>query len=342
VDKFALSRENDDRLDRRRIPMGVPEMADTNPDTASPAAFEETVFTRAAQLLADPITDSTRKRQSLLLLLSVLSLAVFFGVAVPEKVSLPGVDVKIATPLTPSGEPSTTAASVAQTALRFNRVLSPVLLYCLVSFWLSLHRDRKAQEYLRGLAQFKIKEAAARDYVVSERRRKRQLAIIERFREATTKRSEESVDIQRKIEAIGEEFRRICLPIRDAHAAAFAEFEKLRRQRAARNPQLEARMSDLGAQIEALAEKHDEDTKPLTEKFDALMNDPEIRKLDLKLDAILDESPREWRKNSARTSLLTDIANSARVWGRFWYALEVAFPSALGLIAFLVPLRSIW
>ncbi len=62
-------------------------MADTNPDPASSAAFEETVFTRAGQLLADPITDSTRKRQSLLLLLSVLSLAVFFGVAVPEKLS---------------------------------------------------------------------------------------------------------------------------------------------------------------------------------------------------------------------------------------------------------------
>ena len=101
-------------------------------------------------------------------------------------------------------------------------------------------------------------------------------------------------------------------------------------------------MSDLGAQIETLAEKQDEDTKPLVERFDALMNDPEIRRLDLKVDAIVDESPREWRKNSERTSLLTDIGKSARVWRRFWYVLEVAFPSGLGLIAFLVPLRSIW
>src|ERR1700759_1977383 len=122
--------------------IGVREMAETNPDPTSPAAFEETVFTRAAQLLADPITDSTRKRQNLLLLLSVLSLAVFFGIAVPEKVSLPGVDVKIATSLTPPGATETTAAGIAHTALRFNRVLSPVLLYCLVSFWLSLYRDR--------------------------------------------------------------------------------------------------------------------------------------------------------------------------------------------------------
>jgi hypothetical protein len=341
VDKLAFSGDNDHKLDRRRILMGVPEMADTNPDPASPAAFEETVFTGAAQLLADPITDSTRKRQNLLLLLSVLSLTVFFGVAVPEKVSLLGVDVKIATPLPPVA-PSAAAASIAHTALRFNRVLSPVLLYCLVSFWLSLYRDHKAQEYQRGLAQFKIKEAAARDYVVSERRRKRQLAIIERFREATKKHSEESLEIQRKIEAIGEEFRRICLPIRDAHAAAFAEFEKLRREGAARNPELERRMSDLGAQIEACAEKQDEDTKPLTERFDAIMSDPEVRKLDLKLGAIVDESPREWRKSSGRTSLLTDIGRSARVWRGFWYALEVAFPSGLGLISFLVPLRSIW
>ncbi len=171
-------------------------------------------------------------------------------------------------------------------------MLSPVLLYCLVSFWLSLYRDRKAQEYLKSLAQFKIREAAARDYVVSERRRKRQLAIIERFQGATTKHSEESVEIQRK--------------------------------------------------IEALAEKQDEDTKPLAEGFDTLMKDPDIRKLDLKLDAIIDESPREWRKYLERTSMLTDIGKSARVWSRFWYALEVAFPSGLGLIAFLIPLPLIW
>ncbi len=157
-------------------------MADKNPDPASSVAFEETMFTRAAQLLADPITDSTRKRQNLLLLLSVLSLAVFFGIAVPEKVSLPGVDVKIAVPLTPSGAPSSTAASVANTALRFNRVLSPVLLYCLVSFWLSLYRDRKAQNYQDELAQFKIKEAALQVYAFTIKRGKRQLVIIERFR----------------------------------------------------------------------------------------------------------------------------------------------------------------
>ena len=102
-------------------------------------------------------------------------------------------------------------------------------------------------------------------------------------------------------------------------------------------------MSDLGAQIEACAEKQDEDTKPLVERFDAIMNDPEIRKLDLKLDAVIvDESPRDRRKSSERTSLLTDIGRSARVWRGFWYALEVAFPSGLGLISFLVPLRSIW
>jgi hypothetical protein len=320
-------------------------MADTNPDPTSPVAFEETMFTRAAQLLADPITESTRKRQNILLLLSVLSLAVFFGIAVPQKVSLPGVDVGIASPLTPSGAPSMTAASIAHTALRFSRVLSPVLLYCLLSFWLSLYRDHKAQEYLRGLAQFKIKEAALRDYAVSNKRQKRQLAIIARFQQATTKRHEDAEEIRRKVGAIGEEFRRVCGPIRDEHAKAFAEFERLRGEGLPRNPALEAKMSGLGAQMRALVEKQDEDTKPLVEKFDALMDDPEIRKLDLKLDAMLDEmfdDGGELKKSTERRFLVMGVRDDVRRWQRFWYLLEVVFPSGLGLVAFLVPLRSIW
>ncbi len=99
-------------------------------------------------------------------------------------------------------------------------------------------------------------------------------------------------------------------------------------------------MSDLGAQIEALSEKQDEDTKPLTEKFDALMNDPEIRKLDLKVDSMLDWG--ELRKYSERNSHLTRLKHDVRWWKRFWYLLEVIFPSGLGLVAFVVPLLSIW
>ncbi|WP_433974928.1 hypothetical protein [Tunturiibacter lichenicola] len=254
-------------------------MNEANNRPPQEAALEETLYTRAAQLLTDPITDSTRKRQNLLLLLSVLSLAVFFGVATLAKISLLGIDLNLA-PLTAlGGVPSTTATSAAHTALRFSRVLSPVLLYCLLSFWLSLYRDQRAHDYLSGLAQFKIKEAADRDYAISERRRKRQLANIERFQELTKKRSEESAKIQQEIEKIGEEFRRICGPIRDEHPKAFAEFERLRREDGPRDPKLEEKMSGLGAQIEALSEKQDEDLKPLQDRFDALMEDPEIRKL---------------------------------------------------------------
>jgi hypothetical protein len=316
-------------------------MSEANNRPPQEAAFEETVYTRAVQLLTDPITDSTRKRQNLLLLLSVLSLAIFFGVATPAKISLLGIDLNLA-PLTAGGVPSTTAASVAHTALRFSRVLSPVLLYCLLSFWLSLYRDRKAHDYLSGLAQFKIKEAADRDYAISERRRKRQLANIERFRELTTKRSEESAKIQQEIEEIGEEFRKICGPIREEHAKAFAEFERLRREDAPRNPELEEKMSGLGAQIEALSEKQDEDLKPLQDRFDALMEDPEIRKLDLKMDAIIDKSSHDWKKSSEQTFLLADVRDKVRWWKRFWYLLEVFFPSMFGLLAFVAPLGSIW
>jgi hypothetical protein len=316
-------------------------MADTTPDPTSPAAFEETMFTRAAQLVADPVTDSTRKRQNILLLLSVLSLAVFFGIAAPQKVSLPGVDVGIVSPSTPSGAPSTTAASIAHTALRFNRVLSPVLLYCLLSFWLSLYRDHKAQDYLNGLARFKIEEAAQRDYEVGHKRRMKQLAIIKRFQQAVEERHEECDQIQQKVGEIGEEFRKVCGPIRDEHAKAVAEFERLRQEGLPRNPDLESRMLGLGAQMRALVKKQDEDTQPLVERFDALMNDPEIRKLDLKLDAMLDDWS-ELKKNVERKFLVMSVKDDVRRWQRFWYLLEVVFPSGLGLVAFVIPLRSIW
>jgi hypothetical protein len=316
-------------------------MNEANNRPPQEAALEETLYTRAAQLLTDPITDSTRKRQNLLLLLSVLSLAVFFGVATPAKISLLGVDVSLA-PLTSGGVPSTTAASVAHTALRFSRVLSPVLLYCLLSFWLSLYRDRKEHEYMSGLALFKIEEAVERDYAVSQRRWKRQLANVERFRELTMTHGEESAKIQQEIKKIGEDFRKECGPIREEHAKAFAEFERLRREGAPRDPELEAKMSGLGEQIEDLSEKQDEDLKPLQDRFDALMEEPEIRKLNLKLDVIIDESPREWKKSAKRGSLLTGIGKDVRRWRNFWYLLEVVFPSGLGLIAFVAPLGSIW
>lgn len=218
-------------------------------------------------------------------------------------------------------------------------MLSPVLFYCLVSFWLSVYRDHEAQQCLRVLAQFKIKEAAAREYAVSEKRRSRKLDIIERFRKATAERSEESEEIQKKIEAIGEEFRKNCAPVQKDHAAAYAEFERRRREGLPRDPKLEETMSNLGAQIEEFAARQDEETRPLTERFDALMNDPEIRKLDLKMDSILDESPREWRKYSERTSLLTHISTADRRWRTFWSVLEVIFPSALGVFGILFALR---
>jgi hypothetical protein len=120
------------------------------------SSFEEVTFSGAGQLLADPLSESTRKRQSLLLLLSVASLAVFYGIIAPEKLSFAGIDLKILGPLAASGKPSTRLMATAINALAFDRVLCPVLIYAAFAFSLSVYRDHIAANYARGLAAYEI------------------------------------------------------------------------------------------------------------------------------------------------------------------------------------------
>src|SRR6266704_2994123 len=287
-------------------------MSETSSQPPAEWTFAETAFSRASQLLADPITDSTRKRQSLLLLLSVLSLAVFFGIFVPEKASLGGFDVKIATPLTPSGAPSTTPASIARSALAFNRVLCPVLIYSILAFWLSLYRDHEAAKYLRALGISEVTRAAIQEYAAVQAKRKEQLSVLERYQSSIAKHKEESELFKRRIDEITGEFARKCGPIREEHAAAFAEFEKLRKENAPISPELKNKLMALGAQMQALARKQDEDLKPLVEEFPALRQDPAFAELDKQIDEITDESFRVTRKLHSDVSIIAE--RNAHLW----------------------------
>lgn len=136
-------------------------MSDAFSQSPPELTFEEIVLSRSAQLFADPLTDSTRKRQSLLLILSTLSLAIFFGIVVPEKLSLPGFEMRATTtPQTSAGTTSTSWTGIAKGSLRFNKVvLCPVILYSVLAFWLSVYRDHEAANYLKQLAESDIARA---------------------------------------------------------------------------------------------------------------------------------------------------------------------------------------
>jgi hypothetical protein len=311
------------------------------PETASQPptelTFEETAFSQAAQILADPMTDATRKRQSLLLLLSVLSLAVFFGIFVPEKASLGGFDVKIATPLTTSGMPSTTPASIAKSALALSKVLCPVLIYSVLAFWLSLYRDHEAARYLSALGIFAVARATVQEAEAAQAKNKDRRSIIDRYRGSIAKREEESALYQSKTDEITSEFARKCGPIREEHAATFAEFEKLRKENAPISPELENKLLGLGAEMRALARKQDEDLKALDEEFAALTRDPEFAELDKQIDELTDKSFGITRRLLADRSIVADLNAIVRRWRKLWLVLEVGFPSVLGLIAIVVP-----
>jgi hypothetical protein len=313
-------------------------MPETTSQLPPEPSFEETTFFRASQLLADPLTDSTRKRQSLLLLLSILSLAVFFGIVAPEKVSLGGVDMKLVAPLTPSGTVSTSLRSIAINALSFNKVLCPVLVYAVLAFWLSVYRDHKAAKYLRELAAFDIRRAANQQYADVKVKTKELNSVRERFQNLNAKRFESSKLIQGKLKEIGDEFKRKIGPIQGSHVAAFAEFEKLRKEGSPRNPELEVKLGDLGERISELGRQHDDDLRPLEDEYAAVMGDPEIREVEKRLDCLTDEIFRLRDTLTKRNSILDEVNVVVRRWRMLWYLLEVGFPSILGLVAISVPI----
>lgn len=158
-------------------------MSDAFSQSPPELTFEEIVLSRSAQLFADPLTDSTRKRQSLLLILSTLSLAIFFGIVVPEKLSLPGFEMRATTtPQTSAGTTSTSCTGIAKGSLRFNKVvLCPVILYSVLAFWLSVYRDHEAANYLKQLAESDIARARVKEELVNKEKSDEALAFSERF-----------------------------------------------------------------------------------------------------------------------------------------------------------------
>jgi len=89
----------------------------------------EKLLAGGVQLLDDPLTESSRKKQSLVLLLSLLSMSISFGIFLPDKATVGSLAGDLA-------KPKTT-----------NEVICIVLAYALVTFWLSVYRDSKVARY---------------------------------------------------------------------------------------------------------------------------------------------------------------------------------------------------
>ena len=184
--------------------MSTPILPQSGPVSSaqSQATFEESTASQAAQLLADPLTEATRKRQSLLLLVSVLSLAVFFGILAPEKVSLGGVDARVTAPLNANGQPSTSLATIERNTERFNVFLSFVVLYALCVFWLGAYRDYKAGAYVRILASIGIRKAAAQETAPVYRWSDELISVVEQYEAAVAAKSDkdpEAVALYKRI-----------------------------------------------------------------------------------------------------------------------------------------------
>jgi len=302
------------------------------------SSFEEVTFSGAGQLLADPLSESTRKRQSLLLLLSVASLAVFYGIIAPEKLSFAGIDLKILGPLAASGKPSTRLMATAINALAFDRVLCPVLIYAAFAFSLSVYRDHIAANYARGLAAYEIGRVVLQTVEISTANSKELKVVLQEFQKANDANHERYVSMQKELDKTFEEFKRNLEPIRAAHASAVEKFEQLRREGAPRNSELENRMLGLGWQMSELSKKHDEVLMGYSNDMDKIQGDQSMKELNRKLDELTEESFRLSKEHRLRTRILADLNSKVRLWKRLWNVLEVAFPLLFGVVAILVPI----
>jgi hypothetical protein len=315
-------------------------MSDTPSQSISELTFEEIILSRFAQLLADPLTDSTRKRQSVLLLLSILSLALFFGIVVPEKVSLLGFEMRVATtPLTTTGTTSTSWTGIVKGALRFNRVLCPVLVYSVLAFWLSVYRDHEAADYPKRLAELDLERAESKQELLRQGMHKEAEALSERLQRATDEYKEKRAEIARQAQPIIDEYRKKLEPLEDEHAKTVEEIKRLKKEDKS-DPELESRIRTLSWQLHELDKEGAEAERPFKAALDILEREAEMYRVQKQAN---DTFRVIWPQVGEMWKLRSTIAAgkvSVQRWRKLWYLLEVAFPSVIGLVAIIVPFLS--
>jgi len=89
-----------------------------------------------------------------------------------------------------------------------------------------------------------------------------------------------------------------------------------------------------------LRQEEDAAVKPFLDERDRLLADPEIAKLRTQIEEQTKEM--EAVRLAEKTMLLADVFGLHFRLKKFWYVLEVVFPSSLGLFAILVPAWKFW
>jgi hypothetical protein len=311
-----------------------------SPQPTPQPTFEEATFSKAAQLLADPLTDSTRKRQTFLLLLSLLSLFVFFGIVSPEKVSLGPVDVKLDTPRTPSGAPSTSLTTVAANALRFNKVLCLVLIYALVVFSFSAYRDYKAAGYLAKVPLSELTRSGREQIAASQEKRLALQTSMDRLNRLSEERDKQWNAVSLRMQQVEDEFKKRREPLTEAGKKALAELELLRTDHSERGDRAKRAVEENSEQFGILSQQERAAMKPLLDERDTLLDDPGIAKL--RTQILERKTEMEAVRLADKTALLADVFGMHSRWKKFWFFLEVLSPLALGVAAILIPARTFW
>lgn len=306
------------------------------PPPLEPSSFEEMTFAKAAQLLADPLTESTRKRQSFLLLLSLLSLAIFFGIVeAPDRIFFSGAQVNTAKPLDVSGAPSKSLVVISRNALRFNQVLTPVLIYALLAFWLSVYRDRKAADYLAAVPLSELTRSGREQIAATREKRLALQAMQAELNQRMEVRDKEWDRVTALIKEIEDRYAKKREPVLAANKKAFDEFDQVKHEASERADRAKAAATEANAELYDLSVAERTETKPYLDEREKLNADPkiaELRKLVLQQNKEMEEI-----RLGEKTVLLADVFGVHFRWKKYWRAFEVWFPILFGLCAILIP-----
>jgi hypothetical protein len=309
------------------------------PPTAQPGAtptFEETAFEKAAQLLADPLSESTRKRQSLLLLLSALSLAIFVGIVeAPEKLSLGAAEAKTDTMKTSQGVPSRSPSALAYNALRFNEVLCPVIIYLLVAFGISAYRDYKAANYLSKGPLSQLQRSQDQLGVASRQKTDAVLNTLEELNKQMEERDKEWTRVTALMDHIEKQFAARREPLLEASKKAQADFESVRLENSERTDKAKQALTEANGELYDLSQERSAQVKPYLDQRDKLLNDPQLSAL----RAFLEEQTKELQsiRLAEKTALVRQVFRVHERWKKLWFWFEVLLPGLFAALAIIIP-----
>jgi hypothetical protein len=302
--------------------------------------FEEGLFAKAAQLLAEPLSETTRSRQILVLVLSLLSLGLFFGlVEAPEKISVLGMEMKTAEARTNAGARSTSLKLLSDGALRFNGIVCLALVYALIAFGVSAYRDYKDAEYLANVPHSQLNRSFREQIQLFQEKSIAAQSAVDRLHALNESNGKRRDDLLRELNRIDAEFDALQKPIQVQQAAAMAEWNRLSGEPWPAGSAANQKMAELDGQFYDLDRQRRAKLKPLSDELDAIARNPQVPALQNEaLEHI--KSANEVQLEQKTTRVKEVFATYFR-WRKLWFPLEIVFPAFIGLLALVLPMGQV-